>query len=654
MKFMQGVFLLCLCLLIAFGACRRNQPSLVDTNEPPDTHLWYSPPDSSEYEYKVHLYWRGVDADGTAVRFIWTIQDTLVEGELSWNPNERLRDFREGRIISSTDSVFSFTAFRDVGGVGVKKNRQAFYIAAIDDAGAIDPDPAAIEFVATIDQLPRMTFSTHIAGHSEAYVNVDIPQDTVGVLEPFRIGYHGVTTNGLINAYKFFPLTTGVFLDGQDEWSEILTDTLQDFKNDKANLIPSGVFKFAAQCRDDADAESPVDAGSFTRGVCRIVVNYDPDTDVNNVRSSYTVDDEVIYKNIVWYDGVPDTVPYNSWVRLEYTGWDDPRDGKIACDDLKPDSCIGFQVAYWKESVYEDAASEFSLWQPREGVHDSDCESSTDSNSFHVGSLEYEFYVRSVDEHARPDGTPPSVQIIGNYRPTLDSLAVEDHLGNRINLAVLDTVTWNFWKGEGWPYTCSCDTVLKPPELCGSGEDFSCRFKEYLEHGTTFDYYKRWSVHIKAWGHDNPDDPTPTNKDPQGSGVKSWWYTIRNAQGQYVSLGHAQKGFFDEVNDQKQFNALDEIIRYRVGYPGPYNPNHDPMGDTVFANLPAWMGKELTVVLKGRDTPKTSAFDFEQSVFIRRGCESDLRLAVINVFPDASVGRHTQEKTFVFVIRLVR
>ena len=123
---LQGVFLLSLCLLVIFGSCRRNRPSLVDKNEAPETELWYSPPDSTEYEYLVHLYWRGVDRDGTSERFIWTMRDTVVVGDLGWSPATRLSDFREGRITTRTESVFSFTAFRDVGGVGVKKTRQAF------------------------------------------------------------------------------------------------------------------------------------------------------------------------------------------------------------------------------------------------------------------------------------------------------------------------------------------------------------------------------------------------------------------------------------------------------------------------------------------------------------------------------------------------
>ncbi len=194
MRFMQGVFLLCLCLLIVFGACRRNQPSLVDKNQPPDTELWFAPPDSTEYEYLVHMYWRGIDPDGTAMQYIWTVQDSLVEGELAWDPSSRLRDFRTGRMTLKTDSIFSFTAFRNVGGVGVRKNRQAFYIAAIDDNGTIDPFPASMEFIATIEQLPRILFATHIGSVSQAYVQESL-KDTIGVFEPFQISYHGITTN---------------------------------------------------------------------------------------------------------------------------------------------------------------------------------------------------------------------------------------------------------------------------------------------------------------------------------------------------------------------------------------------------------------------------------------------------------------------------
>jgi hypothetical protein len=652
---MQGVFLLCLCLLIAFGACRRNQPSLVDDNEAPDTQLWYAPPDSSDYEYLVHLYWRGEDNDGTAMSFIWTIQDTLVEGELSWDPANRLRDFREGTITTRTDSVFSFTAFKDVDGVGVRTNRQAFYIAAIDDNGVIDPFPAAVEFIATIDQLPRVNFATHIKGLSRAYTHLEVPQDTVGVMEPFAISYHGLTTNGLVRAYKYFSLTSEVVLDGQDVWYEDLTDTLRTFSNTDPDMLPSKVFKFVAQCRDDAGAESPVDSRLYAEGVCQVVVNYDPDTVINNLLSSYTIDDgmggtAVATEWINFNDGVPDTVPYDSWARIGYSGWDDSRDEKISCSSLYPDSCIGFHVAYWKESVFSEAASEFSQWQPRDGVHDTDPNEppsgvNTDSNTFHIGSLEYELFSRAVDEHGRADGTPPSVPLIGNFDPTLDSLAVEDHLGNRINLAVLDTLTWNFWKGEGYPYICGCDTIDKYQSNCAN--DWTCAGREYPLHGGTFQFVKSWSVHIKAWGHDHPKDPPPTTRDPLGSGIKSWRYMVQDSQGQWIHLGKSSPSFFEhKVDGETQVNVLDDVIRWRKLY--PQFPVADPNGCTVFEDLPSWMNDNLTFFLLGKDTLAQSIYEFDQGIFIN-GIYS-----VLNQFPDAALGRRIEEQSFAFVVRLVR
>jgi hypothetical protein len=628
---MQGVFLLCLCLLVAFGACRRNQPSLVDTNERPETVLWYAPPDSMEYEYLVHMYWRGEDNDGTAVKFIWAVRDSVDWSEDSWDPSTSLSDFREGRIINRTDSVFSFTAFKNQDGVGVKKNRQAFYIAAIDDIGAIDETPARVEFVATIGKLPRTVFSTHIAGVSTPFTYYDIPKDTVGVLEPFDISYHGMTTNGLVRAYKFYPLTTGVFIDGQDEWNEELGDTLRKFENTEDDFIPSGIFKFAATCIDDAQAESPVDAGQYRRGVCRVVVNWDPETVIHGLTSSYTIDDVVYKEPINFTDGVPDTVPFDSWVLVEYSGEDDDRDGKISCSEFYPDSCIGFRVAYTKDSDRVRGSFEFSLWQPRDGVHDTDPHSSTDSNTFHIGSLEYDLTVHAIDEHGQPDGTPPSVHVIGNYDPTLDSVAVEDHLGNRIDLSTVDTIEWNFWKGEGWPYVCNCDTVDAVPAFCNP---LQCQLREYPDLGGTWMYYKKFSVHIKAWGHDHPKDPT-------GSGLKAWRYLVKNEQNEFINLGKGTAGWFESEKDgDMQVNELDDVIRYKRLYP-------DESGDSVFEALPSWLDQELTFLLLGRDT-STREPEFEQSIFING------QKSVINVFMTSGLGRWTEERVFAFRIRLVR
>lgn len=478
----------------------------------------------------------------------------------------------------------------------------------------------------TVEQFPEIRFATYIRDAWTPYVHSDVPTDTVGVLEPFGIGYHGITVNGQIQSYKYFPLTVGVVIEGSDVWYNDLVDTTRIFPNDLAELIPSGVLKFAAMCRDDAWAESYVDPSQYRKGVCQIVVNYDPDTRIHGVTSSYTVDDVVYAESINFQDGIPDTVPFDSWARIEYSGWDDARDGKIDCSDLEPDKCIGFQVAYFKDSERIGGATEYSLWQPRDGTHDTDPFSSTDSNTFHIGSVEYDLFARAVDEHGRGDGTPPSIHLVGNFDPVLDSVAVEDHLGNRIDLSTLDTVTWNFSKGEGWPYVCQCDTVDFPENLC---DPVDCQGRTYPDNQGTYDFYKVFSVHIKAWGHDHPKDPT-------GSGVKAWQYLIKNSQDQFVNLGKSNLGWFDGL----QVDVLDDVIRWRVRYP-------DATGDTVFENLPTWLDEDLTVFLMGRDTP-LNAGEFYQSLFIN-GEEQ-----ILNVFPTATLGRWTQERVFAFRITLTR
>jgi hypothetical protein len=85
MKLRVGFFLLVVCLTVVLHSCRRNQPTLVDANRAPETEVWYAPPDSTEYEYLVHVYWRGTDRDGTVTRYIWTIKDSITPPPLGWN-----------------------------------------------------------------------------------------------------------------------------------------------------------------------------------------------------------------------------------------------------------------------------------------------------------------------------------------------------------------------------------------------------------------------------------------------------------------------------------------------------------------------------------------------------------------------------------------
>lgn len=664
MRLAKGLLVLALCLVGVFSACRRNQPSLVDRNEAPDTELWYAPADSSEYQYLAHIYWRGRDNDGTVEKYIWTIRDTLTAGELQWNPAQRLSDFRSGRIIERTDSIFAFTAFRNVAGVGVKKNRQAFSIASIDDNGVIDPSPAEIEFVATIETLPRIRFAWTDEFEPDPgnpgqqrpinfrpWAFETLPKDTVGVMKPFAITYSGTTTNGAIVSYQWFPLATEFEYPGARIWTEDLSDTTRVFRNTTAEPVSAGVFRFAVQTRDEADAESPVDAGRFQEGVCQIVVNFDPETTIREVFNNYTTGGTIKRQVVDFTDGVADTVPFGSWLDMRYSGRDDPRDVQC-CSDLNPDRCIDFQIKYERISDRVIGSFESSGWLPRAGVHDTDATSATDSNTVNIGSLEYDLFVRAIDTtepagNARgADGHPASIHIVGNYNPTLDSVAVVDHFGEAINLAVHDTLTWKFYKGEGWPYTSLLDTIDLDP-LTGQG---------------TRKFIKRFSWYIQGWGHDHP-------KDPDGSGVKAWRYIITNKDGTMLPI--ARSGLL--FNNGVALNQLDDQFQLTFRYPSALSDSvADHTGETVFANLPSYFDDDLRIRLIGRDTG-VSEPQFQQYAFwslvpaededTKQDCNQPKSRPpeqivstknLINSFPTSNLGRYTKEETFEFYFRMVR
>ena len=619
------------------ASCRRTQPSLIDRNQPPDTQLWYAPPDSTDYVYTVHMYWRGLDNDGTTNRFIWAIQDTIAGEGLSWNPALRLRDYRIGRITSRTDSVFSFTAYKDISGVGVRKNRQAFFVAAIDDNGVIDPEPAAVEFVATIAQLPKMHFTNHIGGVKKPYQFTVPPRDTVGMYSPFAISYHGTTANGQVRAYQYFPLSTSIVVPGSGVWMDVVAgtppDTTVDFANTVADPIPAGTFRFAAKCIDDAGAQSQVDGGQFREGVAQVVVNFDPSTWLTEAKYNAFFDDkpDVLDEPINFTDNAPDTIPERAWVTIYYYTHDDSRD-VILCSPADPDECMNFQLRVVRKSARfgnAGAGSEDSNWLPTSpAVHDSDANSTADSNSVNISTFEYDLFASGVDENGTRDGTPAGLHVIGNYDPTMDTFSLEDHLGNPVNTTgPIDTLEWNFYKGIGWPYDANSDTVQ-----------------------TDDRFFKEFGFFFHATGHDDV-------RDRDNAAVRSWRYRIYT---DFVSLsnpgtswgyGRAGSSWIPGTAD----NLVDELAKGRHRY-------DDPQGDDIFADLESaglgFVNQVVTLVVEGRDTGLIET-PFDQKIYVnlvpvgeKAGSESEP--IVINSFSTVEFGRWTQPKIVQFYLRFYR
>ena len=452
-----------------------------------------------------------------------------------------------------------------------------------------------------------------------------MPADTVGMFRPFAISYHGLSPNGLIAGYEF---AIGS-LSGPPQWNNDLSDTLRSFANTGAGMFPSGNARFTARCIDEVNAESQV-------AMAEVVVNFDPDTRITRLENSYTVGGVVFTRDIDFADGVPDTVSYRSWLTIHYAGWDDARDGKW-CSPTDPNQCLYFQVSYARMSARVPGSIARSGWLPRGGYHDTDSFSASDSNTVNIGSLEYDFSARGIDEQTRPDGIPPQFHVIGNFDPVLDSLVAVDHFGNVVDLGggVVDTLRWNFWKGtsagidpfsglprSAWPYQAGTDTVdVGDPEA---------------------PYIKRYRFRIRARGHDHPWDP-------DGSGVKSWRYMIytdyRGPNQRFWQLSRAG----DFWNDGVSIDILDDAVTVTFRYPGLNHPDlpPDPNGDTVFANLPGYFNEDLTIVIRGRDTAVNEPA-FSQYVYLN-GYRT-----LINEFPSASFGRWTEEKVATFHLQFTR
>jgi hypothetical protein len=135
--------------------------------------------------------------------------------------------------------------------------------------------------------------------------------------------------------------------------------------------------------------------------------------------------------------------------------------------------------------------------------------------------------------------------------------------GNALDVSAVDTLTWNFYKGVGWPYDAKSDTV--------SSNDR---------------YFKRFAWTVSAAAHDSP-------RDPAGSAVQSWRYfvyTDYNASsntGTSWPLGRAV--VVRRYGDNVMSDRMELLIRY----------DH-PEGDDLFAALPEYFNT-ITLVVR-RDT----------------------------------------------------
>jgi len=593
-----------LALMMILPACRKEGAPL-DRNKVPETFLTSSPTETTATDYRVHMYWHGKDNDGVVTKYIWYVSDTLMTLEpesnpdaegLDWNPSDRIADYLKGRFTTKTDTVIVFKGYNDMRGAQI--NRQAFHIASIDDGGKIDPSPARLQFFARVKGIPAVTFWTNL-GSGDLPYHPGAP-DTISMFVPFDIKFTATTVNNVITGYRW-SYGGGVFPDynndGNPDWlipasqSEVIDVTLLNSGN---AVISSGLFSFKAIARDEAGALSRSDLISG-EGVCQVVVNHDPDTRVDAAcqvfftpRSSGVL--ESLTVNLL--DQIQDTLPDSSLVRMFYWGWDDPKDR--ANLQYNPPRPIRFQFAYnrWAIGEYgERVADKMSPWYPLKYPEDtnpnagvSDQYRDRDSTTMRVATFQYSFFVRSFDEQKRPDGTPTVVHFMGNFSPRVDSVRTGfwDRPGQAPSLRVFHYTT-NDTIVVGWNGN---QVVARGDTLC----PYETKLLGAAGNQTLT---KSFRFTIRAGGHDDP-------RDPRGSGIKGWKYTVTDPD---QDLTYSREG---EWMFNKPLNVLDHECSFSISVP------YTPAGiahttDSLLNNPPAFLGAQ-TIAVSGMDERDTENF----------------------------------------------
>jgi hypothetical protein len=314
-------------------SCAKN-PLQVDRNRPPTTFLVAAPIDSSvadlSYSYRLHLYWRGEDADGYVVGFLWSWDDSSIGAF---------------HFTTKTDSIFEVTvndSTQLTGGTGTNPGNakaHSFFIRAVDNRGKADPsltrfnaraftaqtNPPTVSFISGTGLIPSLDGSVEI--------------DTLCDGAPFKVSWYGRDTDGVVTRYRF---DVGTYN------SPLSTDSVAYF-NDPSHpgsvSLSSGLYTLSVSAIDNANAVG--------RNSIQFVINRDPETwflDAGGGRGS-----PVGYYNQHWLEGqlvnivstfAPgDTVPYRSTVWWKWDG-EDIGDGPLPKDGQgniigprRPDHC---------------------------------------------------------------------------------------------------------------------------------------------------------------------------------------------------------------------------------------------------------------------------------------------------------------------------
>ena len=242
-------------LTVLLYGCRDELGQEIDTNLPPDTYLTGVPAESTTTFYRAHLFWYGNDADGRVVSYEYAITDSFADGD---------EDTLSYHHTTRTDSIFVFQV-----GTSQQVLGRRFYIRAIDNEGAVDPEPAWT-FFGAIDLIPPKAVLTLAEAFKPGVDSVyrltstdDVtPTDTVDTGWSVRFAWQGIDADREINE-QGDTVTVGSIVDYEywlvPEPAPVSVD-LEDtfivfpgvFPGEAGGLLESRPYGFNLWARDDA------------------------------------------------------------------------------------------------------------------------------------------------------------------------------------------------------------------------------------------------------------------------------------------------------------------------------------------------------------------------------------------------------------------
>lgn len=452
-------FLSLLALTVLFG-CRAFQPEVVVVNKPPETYILGAPAETSGGYYHYRVWWYGTDLDGDVTRYVWALTDTSVqdhtldgdEEDTRFNPATNISTLRIGNWTTRTDTVFDFSIRQ---GANLAYD-MTLHMVAVDDRGDFDRTPARLYFISNALSNPWLTFSMTVDGVTRQVGNAD----TVGFGVPFTLSWTAQTGNirsfapellaerdtvppadGLLG-FKFRIMDVPCDESREDCWrprrfragvgdsvSFFGLSSQLVFANDNSGAdvlqkrLSSGAHRVLVNTIDVAGVEVPA-----TRQAFNIISNFDPDTRLlRGERDPVFTDDPETYPYYIVYHKEGETirqekrtfvegqtVPDRAYVVFKALGWDDSRDRRRGAGGVKLQGAFEALGLYGGNANFR-FSSDFSdtlppTWSNAAGV----C---ADTVGFLVGSFDYTFTMRSMDEHQRRDETPERFFFKANHPP---------------------------------------------------------------------------------------------------------------------------------------------------------------------------------------------------------------------------------------------